>query len=226
MSDSLHRADTDLAELALGGLDGPSRAAVLAHLEQCESCRREATGFASTLDLLLLAVPEAPPAADLAARVDAAMHLGDDRGPLLLDGSAPRARGHRLRRRLLLGAAALVLVVAGVVGLVALWPSQQGVRTATMFDAFGTPMGRVELASDRATIVVSRPDGYAPLATTDTYRMRVVPRTGTVPVSGPLRFGTDDTWTGPLGVDPTDVARVDVVDPRGRVVCRARFPDA
>lgn len=226
MNDSIHCTDADLAEFTLGGLDGPSRADVLAHLEHCEQCRTEATGFASTLDRLLLAVPAAAPAAGLAEQVEAGMHLPDEQVAARRAVAAhPSPRALR-RRRVLLAAAALVLVVAGVAGFVASRPSQPGTRTATMFDAFGTPMGRVEVADDRATITVTRPDGYAPLASTEEYRLRVVTRTGAVPVPGPLRLGPDDAWAGPLGLDPSEVARVEVIDPRGRVVCHARFPDA
>jgi len=226
MSDSLHRTDEELAEFALRGLDGPARAEVLAHLEHCERCRQEATGFASTLDLLLLAVPAAAPAPGLAARVDAALPLADERLPARLDGSKPRRPDARLRRRVLLATAALVLVVAGVTGLIASRPSQPGVRTATMVDSVGTPMGRVVLTTHRATIIVTRPDGYAPLTPSETYRLRVVPRSGAAPPTQPFHLGADGAWSGALGLVPSDVTRVEVVDPGGRVVCRARFSDA
>lgn len=225
MSNSIHCSDADLAEFTLGGLDGPSRADVLAHLEHCDRCRTEATGFASTLDLLLLAVPAAPPAAGLTERIDAGMYLAVEQVPAHLDPPAHSSPNARLRR-VLLAAAALVLIVSGVVGFVASRPSQPDIRTATMLDSFGSPMGRVELAGHRATIVVTRPDGYAPLATTEAYRLRVVSRTGAVPVAGPLRLGADDAWAGPLELDPSEVARVEVIDPRGRVVCHARLPAA
>ncbi len=245
MSDIRHCSDADLAELTLGGLDGPARADVLTHLEQCERCRGKATGFASTLDRLLLAVPEAGPADDIVARVMTAMDFADEeptagrdqRTPARTDDGgrniragaphhAAAMRRSRRRHQVLIAAAVMVLAVVGAIGLAAHWSSQPVARTATMFDSHGAPMGRVELRRNRVSIVVTRADGYAPLARTASYRLRVIPRAGASPEPAPLSPNSDDAWSGRLRLEPSDVARVEVVDPQGRVVCRATFSGA
>lgn len=59
--------DGDLAELALGGLAGEERTAVLAHLASCERCSTELASLASVGDALLVLAPQAEPAAGFEA---------------------------------------------------------------------------------------------------------------------------------------------------------------
>lgn len=92
----------DLApDLALGLLDGAERAAVLAHVERCATCRAEVAELTELGEQLLQLAPDAPPPPGFESRV--------------LGQLAPvqRRRRRRRSRRVLLAAAGL-LVVGGV----------------------------------------------------------------------------------------------------------------
>jgi hypothetical protein len=67
-------------DLALGLLTGEERAAVLAHLERCESCRAEVASLALAADEVLLASPEATPPEEFADRVLARVHAEVEMG--------------------------------------------------------------------------------------------------------------------------------------------------
>jgi hypothetical protein len=86
-----------IPELAMGVASGEARARGLAHLAGCAECRRELEDVSSTIDELVLLVPEAEPPAGFDSRVLAA-----------LDEHAPRRRV----RTVLVAAAAAVLVGA------------------------------------------------------------------------------------------------------------------
>jgi hypothetical protein len=91
-----------IPELAMGVASGDERARALAHMAGCADCRRELEESASTVDELLLLVPEREPPPGFDARALAA-----------LDQRAPR---HRIRTGLLVAAAA-VLVASVAAGL-------------------------------------------------------------------------------------------------------------
>jgi predicted anti-sigma-YlaC factor YlaD len=60
---------TALEEMALDVLPAEQRTALVAHLEDCRSCRRYLRGLAEAADQLLLAVPPADPPPGFVAAV-------------------------------------------------------------------------------------------------------------------------------------------------------------
>jgi hypothetical protein len=87
-------------ELALGLVSGPERAAALAHLESCASCRAAVEELADVADALLLLAPETEPPPGFETRVLARA-----------DGVSPPRRGRRVL--------ALAAVVAFLLGALA-----------------------------------------------------------------------------------------------------------
>lgn len=73
------QVDRLAAELALGVLHGPERAAALAHLDRCPACRTAVAQLAETRDRLLEAVPAAVPPAGFERRVLARLARGGRR---------------------------------------------------------------------------------------------------------------------------------------------------
>lgn len=94
------RAEKLAPDLALGLLDGAERAAVLAHVDGCGSCRREVASLTELGEHLLLLAPEMPPPAGFESDV--------------LGQLAPERRQRRRRRsRRVVGAAAAALLGLG-----------------------------------------------------------------------------------------------------------------
>lgn len=89
------------AELALGGVAGAERAAVLAHLAGCDACRTLVDQLARAADNLLLLAPALEPPPGFESRVLARIAAAAEPVPL-----------RPSRRRLWLGAAAVALVAA------------------------------------------------------------------------------------------------------------------
>ena len=152
--------DEDAAELALELLEPGRRDPLLAHAERCQRCRDELQSLSSAADRLLTLAPEAEPPVGFDVRVlestvpVAPIHTAGNR-PATVDLSR-----HRGSRRRLLMAAAGVVVVAGIAGLIgrslATGPvgtderiaaldhvDFQSVRSATLLDSAGTSHGTV-----------------------------------------------------------------------------------
>jgi hypothetical protein len=104
------RAEPDLAELALGTLNGKQRGVALAHLEQCPRCSAEVEELAAAADQLLHLAPAAEPPVGFEARVFERL------------GLRPRPVGWRSwalwRPQVGLALAAAAVVVAFAVGAV------------------------------------------------------------------------------------------------------------
>lgn len=158
------------AELALGVLTGRERAAALAHLDGCESCREQVRELALTGDELLALLPSAEPPAGFESRVlerigltapglpspdVPGQRLSDVR--VLTDDRASRHAAHPRRpagrrpglsRRLLSAAAVGVALVGGGIG----W----GLRDATAPAAASQPASALSTAalvtSDHQTV--------------------------------------------------------------------------
>lgn len=140
MSDTtptLHPLD-QLAELALGILDGRERAAVLEHLEGCPSCLSEFEQLLVSSNALLSAVPEAEPPLGFEVRVLEALSLANH----------DVARRPVVRRSWLAAAAVLLVVVGLAFGILirvpgsspAAAPTPPSVRVAELTRA-GHPLG-------------------------------------------------------------------------------------
>ncbi|MFD6248338.1 anti-sigma factor [Streptomyces roseolus] len=117
-------AHTLVAAYALGALDDAERKDFDAHLQTCETCRREAAEFQATTARLAAAVAQPPPPA-AKAQVMAAIDGVRQLPPRVPAASAVPALGGILRRR----AVPLALaagVAAAALGGVAVWQTQNG----------------------------------------------------------------------------------------------------
>jgi anti-sigma-K factor RskA len=128
-----------LGAYALGHLDGAERAALEAHLDDCQDCRAEAESLTSLAHLLPLADPArfdrpAPqPAADLGERIAATI------------GAEQRVERHRRRQRLFAFGLAGATAAAAVAIAILLLPGGEG----------GEPAQRVEFTSLPADVQIS-----------------------------------------------------------------------
>jgi anti-sigma-K factor RskA len=164
------------AELALGIVSGSERAAALAHLNHCASCRRLVDELSAVADPLLLLAPEAEPSIGFESRVLAATTAADAARP------APAVVLGRRRRRFRTAwmalAAALVVLVVGFGGLL-LGRSMDGggeVRTALAVTANGAATCRAFAYGDRQAWVFVSLD--APPAWTADYTVEVTTEGG------------------------------------------------
>jgi hypothetical protein len=129
------------SELALGLLAGDERGAALDHLEHCARCRAHLAGLVQVADNLLLLAPALEPDIGFESRVTARLsadvapgmrHTGEAPSPLVtavapgppphpvpLDTIRADPARRRGNRRLLVGVAATVVVVAALAGLAA-----------------------------------------------------------------------------------------------------------
>lgn len=236
-------------DIALGLLTGEERAAALAHLERCGACRAEVVGLAGAADEVLLLAPGATPPPGFADRVVARIaELADARAAEPADaepadGAPGSGVGHRLsfpalRRRAqpLLAAAAVLVVVAGVLGLLLARSGDDDpagtapVAVAEMQTGRGRTVGEVAVSGDGpATVQVEVPEwaalverwGSGPSAS---YQVAIELRDGTRllrPVPG---AGEAGGWTFSVDAPAEDVAAVSVVDTAGRVWCSGRLP--
>lgn len=217
-----------LAELALGALDGRRRGEVLAHLDRCSACAREAGALAQTADLLCeLALPVVPPP-HLARAV-----LGRGRA-----GGAARRR--RVRQRLLLGAAAAGLLGGGLLaGRLALpaggshsgadrppaalgegpvaSPRHPATLTSLLRAPSGAVLGSVVVRSGRHPSLVvwlaHRPAATIVQCVAETRAGRRM-LLGAYPTSSA-------SWSVPLSVRADTLASAELTSPEGALVARA-----
>ena len=217
-------------ELALDLLDGVERAAALAHLETCASCRHEVGTLTEVAEEVLLLAPAAEPSPGFAARVVTQIQrLG---APATVATATRHAGRRRIwgRRFAGLAAAAAIAVLVLVVSIVIRGGSGDDaeVLAAEMRTGTGTTVGIVSLRlDDPATATVSVPgwielvQGYGEPVDA-TYWLAVEQDDGARDLH-PLTPDGDSTWV--VAVDePGAVAAVSVLDDEGRVWCSARFP--
>lgn len=218
-----------LPELALGALDGRRRAEVLAHLDRCSSCSREAAGLARTADLLCeLALPTSPP-----PRLARAV-LSRGR-----TGGTPSRR--RARQWVLVGAAAVLATAGLAVGRLAL-PSGGTPRTAgrpPAADRPGSVGGARRAPTATLTSALRAPSG-ALLGSVTVHAgrhpalvvwLRHPPPALVVECVAETRSGrrvvlgayptTSVTWSAPLTVRADQLASAELTSPSGALVARA-----
>ena len=217
------------AELAMGGVSGPQRAAALAHLARCDRCRALVDELSAAADSILLLAPsgEAPPGFEsrVLSRIAAASQ------PI------PLRRPPAHRRRLWAGAAAVALVAAlaglGVGELrhragsgdggVAAGAPTAGLRTALVSDADGRWTCRAVVYGDSPTwLVVSldRTDGANAGFSVEAVR---VGSPETVPVGSFAIADGHGTLATPVGLKADELQAVRVLDQTGRVRYEATF---
>jgi hypothetical protein len=212
-----------LPELALGSLDGATRADVLAHINRCSSCRAEARALADVVDGLSALAPEVEPPSGFADGVLDAMRAEQVR-PV-----APAATPRRWRTRHLL-AAAVVAALVGVGASVAVVatrhePSRdvalnaRTMRVAPMLDTTNQTLGRAYVSNGADPWVLV--DVSYMLDGGDHYRLVGADASGWIDDIGPLR-SLQGNWVWAGRVDRVgSFTELRIVDGNGTVVCRA-----
>jgi anti-sigma factor RsiW len=214
----------DLApELALGLLGGDERAAVLAHLQDCERCRDEVAALTGLHERMRLLVPPVEPPAGFETRVLARL------------AGAGQPRPARLWvRRLVVGAgAALVAAAAFIGGLLTGGGSAGGAAAAGVPPQVRSTLLAVELtAGDKPVgqlfvqpaapswiyLYVDAPSGAERL------KCEFLRRDGSPAVTAMLMVRQGDAhWGGPNPDGATDVR---LTDASGVFVGGARLPGA
>lgn len=209
MTTSCDAVRSDLPELALGVLDGPDRARVLAHVRDCPRCTDELAGLAATVDAVATTATTDPPPG-FESRVLAR-----------LDGPAQPVRRHRAA---LLAAAAVLLVVvaAGLVAVVGLGRDDPTAsRTAAMTTPSGDVVGHIRVTGDPAEVLVAAPGWSA--GEGGPYRLRVTTTAGRVVDDDQVTLTEGYAGYGIGDVAAADIDRIEMIDPEGRVVCSAVF---
>lgn len=223
-------AEDQTAELALGLLSGPQRAAAILHVEHCPNCRMLTAELAGVIDDLLVGGPAIEPPAGfesaVLARIEAATAAAA-RPVAPFDPPRPR-QAHR--RRLLLAAAALLLVAAAASVGVAVGrhtsapPVERAARTisAAMVTPTGWAVGKVELGANPSTLMIAMPAWYSPTAER-TYSLEVALTDGTRHTFDKVALHNGGAWSTMIDFDTAAVRNVTMRGSDGEVLCRAEL---
>lgn len=208
-----------LPDVAVGVADGDDRAAVLAHVEACATCRAELDVLGSTADELLLLVPPAEPPAGFEAAVMARLSATPAPAP------PPDLAAHRRpTRRLVAAGVALAAAAAVVLGL---WVS--GADDPATIDgdlvADGEVVGSVAATpGDPARLEVTvdgLPDGlytvHCGYSTSDESHSYYALDAGTLRVAG-----GQAEWDVSVAVDVSELTKVSLLLPNDDAAAVAR----
>lgn len=212
----------DLAgEMGLGVLTGVERAAVLSHLQGCESCRAVVDDMAELADSLLLLGPQTEPPAGFETRL------------LRRVEGAPVPFGRRLRRRLAVLAASGMALAAGagvgiglaVGGGTALPASVQAVGgrqlAVAVLDRNGEQVGQAFLYSGRPSWLFMTVDADS-LPSSVSCQVRTaggrIVDVGSFTVSGAYH-----SWGSTVTVAPAKIRAVMLLDAGHHTVATATF---
>ena len=215
------------AELALGILTGPDRAAALKHMERCASCQAEVASLAAAADRLLDLVPARGAPDGFESRMAAAFRQS-------VPGQA--ARRHRgkaacrklagWRRRYRLAAAAAAAAGALGFGLHQIGappqePAYSGAEVAALRTPAGARAGEVVVtgAPQPLLVMVVNP-GAAP----GWYRCYLRTSGGRQAFAGAFHVGRDGgVWVSRLPIPSRDLAGARLVGPDGTEIASATF---
>ena len=216
------------SELALDMLSGEERAAALAHLETCTSCRRDVTALTDAVEQVLMLAPVAVPSVGFEQRVLTRLEALAAADAATRTPNRTRGRRSATVRRVLAIAAILVAIVAA--GVVVNGRSDDHhviARTAEMRSGSGQVVGDVSVATAPNSIVVAIPDWVGLVqsygATVDAPYWLAVQTTDGSRDLYRLPPADEHPWMIDIDVDPTTVATVSVVDNHGAVWCTAQF---
>ena len=216
------------AELALGILTGPDRAAALKHMERCASCQAEVASLAAAADRLLDLVPARGAPDGFESRMAAAFRQ-----------SAPgqAARRHRgkaacrrlagwRRRRYRLAAAAAAAAGALGFGLHQIGAPQQPAYSGADMAALRTPAGaragEVAVTDTPQPLLVMM---VSPGAAPGWYHCYLRTSGGRQAFAGAFHVGRDGgVWVSRLPVPPRDLTGAQLVGPGGAEIASATFP--
>jgi Putative zinc-finger len=216
----------ELAELALGALDGRSRSEALEHVASCPRCRAMLDHLSGVTDTLLQLAPEVEPPLGFESRLVEKLGAIDARPPQ----ATQRARQRWFRRAGPLVAAAAALLVLGI-GLGSLLtspgaknqqqPASSDLTTATL-TSHGRNFGQVMTSPGNPgwMFMTINEDGWSGKVTCEI--TLAGGRTQTVGV-----FTLSDgygAWGAPLTAPADDVRSARLVAANGTVVASAQFP--
>jgi hypothetical protein len=230
------------AELALGVLEGRERAEVLAHLEHCAACRQDLAALSAVADRLVELTPSVEPPAGFETRVLARLSAAKAEEPVGRRGPAPPAADRGLtaragRRRWPLPkparwvAAAALAAVIGAGG----WAIGHEASAPSAAQAAGHEKAAPFVAGDRTVGQVVAYDGPKPWVSMSvdenlgdrTVKCQLVERNGTISTVGTFQLSDGyGYWGAAIGVPPSSIARVQLVDAAGRTVAAAVFATA
>jgi len=215
------------AELALGILTGPDRAAALKHMERCASCQAEVASLAAAADRLLDLVPERGAPDGFESRMAAAFSQS-------VPGQAGRChRGKAACRRLAgwwrrAGTAAGAAAAAGALGFVLYQigappqePAYSGSEVAALRTPAGVRAGEVAVtgAPQPLLVMVINP-GAAP----GWYHCYLRTSGGRQAFAGAFHVGRDGgLWVIRLPMPPRDLTGARLVGPGGTEIASATF---
>jgi len=219
------------AELALGLLSGPERAAGLSHLAGCPSCREQVDELARVADRLLLLAPEAEPGAGFESRVLGAVNAAAA-SSAALPAAPSGGGGERPRRPARLVGALVALVAAAAVGggLVGrVLDGQPGsgptpVRTGLAVSAGGRTSCRVVVSGTRPASVLVSLDGYPGADSEVTVELRT--STGAAVPLGPLPVtGGHGLLVTSVDADARSLTLMRMIDRDGRLIYEATLQE-
>jgi hypothetical protein len=214
--------DDELAELALGVLNGRERAKTLSHVESCPRCAEDLEILSRTADTVLQAAPDMEPPLGFEVRLFERMGVTD---------AAPRRRrGRGLRPSrwvpAVVGVAAAALALGIGLGVTsspstsphqAAAPSQHAVTAALVSD--GKTVGHVmTFGGDKPWMSMMLDDSSA----RGTVRCVVVTEDGKAHTVGTFESHEGyGAWMAPLHVNPDTVRTAEVQSPSGTVIATA-----
>jgi hypothetical protein len=208
------------AELALNIVTGRERAAALAHLDQCDPCRRHVAQLAQTVDHLVELLPEKDPPAGFEMRTTAKL--------------APPARQNRPRLPPIAAMLLAVALAAGVSGPRFSSPTSSGLRPddrAKPSDGtvLYTPLTYHHRVVGQAYLYAGTPSWI--YVAVDDARTRadhvefdVVRADGSLTTVGTIELSQGQgAWGGPTSVRPDLPSATALVSPCGRTLATGEF---
>jgi hypothetical protein len=214
------------AELALGMLTGPDRAAALKHTERCASCQAEVASLAAAADRLLDLVPARGAPDEFESRMAAAFRQTvPGQAAQRHRGKAARGKLARWRRRASIAAAAAAAGALGF-GLYQIGtPPQQPAYSGTEMAALRTPAGArtgevVVTGAPQPLLVMVVNPGAAP----GWYHCYLRTSGGWQAFAGAFHVGRDGgVWVSRLPIPSRDLAGARLVGPDGTEIASATF---
>jgi hypothetical protein len=218
----------ELAELALGALDGRSRSEVLEHVASCPRCRATLEHLSGVTDTLLQLAPEVEPPLGFELRLVEKLNAADAARPRATE----RARQRWFRRAgpLVAAAAAAVLLLVGIgVGSLVMPRGAQNQQQSASPD-----LATAQLTSHGQVLgeVMTSPGNPAWMfmtinenAWSGKVRCEVTLAGGTTHTVGTFTLSAGyGAWGAPLTSPAGDVRSARLVAADGTVVASAQFP--
>jgi hypothetical protein len=216
------------AELALGILTGPDRAAALKHMERCASCQAEVASLAAAADQLLDLVPARGAPDGFESRMAAAFRQSAP------GQAARRRRGKAACRRLAgwwrrAGIAAAAAAGAGAlgfglhqIGAPPQEPAYSGAEMAALRTPAGARAGEVVVTgAPHPLLVMMINPGAAP----GWYHCYLRTSGGRQAFAGAFHVGRDGgVWVSRLPVPPRDLTGARLAGPGGTEIASTTFP--